>query len=50
MTEQVLSKQGTDDMDVFKILITSDNHLGYKEKDQTLGEDSFFAFKECLKM
>eukprot|EP01086_Lenisia_limosa_P005993 TRINITY_DN2407_c0_g1_i2.p1 TRINITY_DN2407_c0_g1~~TRINITY_DN2407_c0_g1_i2.p1 ORF type:complete len:334 (+),score=12.75 TRINITY_DN2407_c0_g1_i2:70-1071(+) len=33
----------------FKILMTSDNHLGYKEDDNILGEDTFTAFEEILK-
>ncbi|KAF9760895.1 Double-strand break repair protein MRE11 [Nosema granulosis] len=31
-----------------KILITSDNHLGYKEKDDIRGKDSFDTFEEIL--
>ena len=34
----------------FEILITTDNHLGYKEKDSIIGEDSFNAFEECLQI
>lgn len=34
--------------DVFEILITTDNHMGYKEKDPIVGPDSFNAFEECL--
>ena len=47
-----LRRQESDDTreDVFKILITSDNHLGFKEKDPVIGDDSFLAFKECLKL
>ncbi|EPR78088.1 MRE11 meiotic recombination 11 protein A [Spraguea lophii 42_110] len=33
-----------------KILITSDNHLGYKESDPIQGEDSFTTFEEILKI
>ncbi len=32
-----------------KILITSDNHLGYNEKDLVRGNDSFNTFEEILK-
>ena len=48
----MLSKQPTNDeeADVFKILITTDNHLGYKEKDNIVANDSFLAFNESLKM
>ncbi|XP_059615257.1 double-strand break repair protein MRE11 [Phlebotomus argentipes] len=34
--------------DVIKILVTTDNHLGYLEKDSIRGEDSFITFEECL--
>lgn len=33
---------------ILKILVTTDNHLGYGEKDPIRGEDSFIAFEECL--
>ena len=36
--------------DFFKILITTDNHLGYKEQDRIRGKDSFEAFRECLQI
>lgn len=36
--------------DMFKILITTDNHLGYMEKDPERGEDSFVSFEECLEI
>lgn len=31
-------------MNSIKILVTTDNHLGYKEKDQILKNDSFDNF------
>ena len=31
-----------------KILIATDHHLGYKEKDPIIGNDSFETFEECL--
>jgi len=31
-------------------LIATDSHLGFKEKDPVLGEDSFNAFEECLEV
>ncbi|XP_055702150.1 double-strand break repair protein MRE11 [Phlebotomus papatasi] len=34
--------------DVIKILVTTDNHLGYEEKDSIRGDDSFVSFEECL--
>ena len=36
--------------DTFEILITTDNHMGYKENDQITGKDSFNSFEECLKI
>ena len=41
-------RQDGDDM--FSILITTDNHLGYKEDDKTVGNDSFYSFNETLPM
>ena len=32
--------------DTFEIMISTDNHLGYLEKDPVRGEDSFRAFEE----
>ncbi|KAF9181913.1 Double-strand break repair protein mre11a [Haplosporangium sp. Z 767] len=34
--------------DTFSILIATDNHLGYLEKDPVRGDDSFAAFEEIL--
>eukprot|EP00177_Eucheuma_denticulatum_P008049 GFKZ01014655.1.p1 GENE.GFKZ01014655.1~~GFKZ01014655.1.p1 ORF type:complete len:858 (+),score=135.79 GFKZ01014655.1:154-2574(+) len=36
--------------DVIKILIATDNHLGYLEKDPVRGDDSFRAFEEVLEL
>jgi len=36
--------------DVFNIMITTDNHLGYKEHDKVRHSDSFHSFEECLKI
>ena len=35
---------------MFEILITTDNHMGFREKDPIVGEDSFNAFEECLEI
>ena len=32
----------------FKILIATDNHLGYMEKDSIRGEDSINTFEEII--
>ena len=36
--------------DILKILVTSDNHIGYNEKDEVRGTDSFESFEEVLKI
>ena len=38
------------DKDTFSILITTDNHMGFREKDPQTGNDSFVAFEECLEI
>ncbi|CAO3596207.1 unnamed protein product [Absidia cylindrospora] len=35
---------------VFKILIATDNHIGYLEDDPVRGQDSFSSFEEILKL
>ena len=34
--------------DIIKILVSSDNHIGFLERDPIRGEDSFLAFEEVL--
>lgn len=34
--------------DVLKILVATDNHLGYGEKDTIRGDDSYITFEEIL--
>jgi double-strand break repair protein MRE11 len=36
------------DEDTFRILVATDNHLGYMEKDPVRGQDSFRTFEEIL--
>lgn len=36
------------DEDIFRILLSTDNHLGYLEKDLIRGSDSFITFEEIL--
>ncbi|KAJ3005189.1 Double-strand break repair protein mre11a [Thoreauomyces humboldtii] len=38
------------DADTFKILIATDNHIGYMEKDPIRGNDSFDSFEEILQL
>lgn len=37
-----------DEINTFRILISTDNHVGYKEKHPKWGNDSFAAFEEVL--
>lgn len=43
-----MSSQNMDDEDTLKILIATDVHLGYLEKDAVRGGDSYNTFKEIL--
>ena len=45
-----LGAKSNEPAQILEILITTDNHMGYKEKDPILGEDSFTAFEECLEI
>ena len=36
------------DDDILRILVATDNHLGFMERDPIRGEDSFSAFEEIL--
>lgn len=36
------------DNDTIRIIVSTDNHLGYQEKDAVRGNDSFAAFEEVL--
>ena len=38
------------DEDTFRIIVATDNHLGYKEDDQIRKDDSFDAFDECFRI
>ncbi|KAJ2724242.1 meiotic recombination [Coemansia sp. Benny D115] len=39
-----------DDENTLTILVATDNHLGYMERDPTRGQDSFDAFSEILQL
>ena len=45
-----MGDDGPSSDDIIKILITSDNHVGYNEKDEIRGNDSFHTFEEVLKI
>jgi double-strand break repair protein MRE11 len=38
------------DDEIFKIIIATDNHLGYQEDDKIRGNDSFYSFNEVLQV
>lgn len=48
MTDADAADKDTDN--VIRIMVATDNHLGYGEKDAVRGEDSFTAFEEILEM
>lgn len=48
MTSSSKRKHDVGDGDAIKILLATDNHLGYLEKDPIRGQDSFLAFREIL--
>ena len=39
-----------DDADVFTIMVATDSHLGYCDRDAVRGSDSFAAFEEVLRL
>jgi double-strand break repair protein MRE11 len=43
-----VNELGTPDEDTLRILVSTDNHLGYVERDPVRGLDSFAAFEEVL--
>ncbi|KAG0287058.1 Double-strand break repair protein mre11a [Linnemannia gamsii] len=45
-----LSQGEGNEQNTFSILVATDNHLGYLEKDPVRGDDSFKAFEEILKL
>ena len=38
------------DEDTIRIMVSTDNHLGFLEKDPVRGNDSFAAFEEVLSL
>ena len=37
-----------DDPNLFRIMLATDTHVGYKERDPVRGNDSFVTFEEIL--
>jgi double-strand break repair protein MRE11 len=42
------TKKSGRDADIIRVLISTDNHIGFLEKDPVRGDDSFRAFEEVL--
>ena len=38
------------DINTLRILVTTDNHCGFEERDAVRGDDSFLAFEEAMRM
>ncbi|KAI8644707.1 Metallo-dependent phosphatase-like protein [Parasitella parasitica] len=47
---EVAAAASAEDNDTFKILIATDNHIGYLERDPIRGQDSFQTFEEILQI
>jgi len=43
-------EQNINEDDILRILVTSDNHLGFGERDRVRRDDSFVTFEEILKI
>eukprot|EP00928_Gymnodinium_smaydae_P064432 TRINITY_DN47760_c0_g1_i1.p1 TRINITY_DN47760_c0_g1~~TRINITY_DN47760_c0_g1_i1.p1 ORF type:complete len:764 (-),score=88.20 TRINITY_DN47760_c0_g1_i1:301-2592(-) len=41
---------GADDADVIRLLVATDNHVGYNEKDKVRGSDALNTFEEMLQI
>lgn len=48
MTEAGLTSYWCREEDIVSIIVSTDNHLGYMEKDPIRSNDSFLAFEEVL--
>ena len=44
------AEEPEEDESLLKILLSTDNHLGYNERDPVRGQDSFAAFEEVLSL
>ncbi len=42
--------ESIDEDSVFKILVCTDTHLGYKENHRIIGKDSFNTLEEIMEM
>lgn len=48
MSAPTIDELGPPDEDTMRILVSTDNHLGYMERDPARGLDSFAALEEVL--
>ncbi|KAJ2398930.1 meiotic recombination [Coemansia sp. RSA 2559] len=44
------ARNSADDSSTLNILVATDNHLGFMERDPVRGDDSFYAFSEILQI
>ena len=45
----IMSREGSQE-DTFRIMLATDNHIGYLERDPIRGRDSIDTFEEILKL
>jgi double-strand break repair protein MRE11 len=45
-----MTQTQNEESSLFRIMIATDNHLGFLENDQIRGDDSFVSFEEILKV
>lgn len=50
LTASHRSQEEEEDADIVRILIATDNHVGYMEKDPVRGKDSINTFREILRI
>ncbi|KAG2949084.1 Double-strand break repair protein [Phytophthora cactorum] len=50
MSQSQAADDGPHEADTLRVLLSTDNHLGYAEKDPVRGNDSFRSFREILQL
>ncbi|KAG6587295.1 DNA repair protein (mre11) [Phytophthora cinnamomi] len=50
MSQSQADAEGPREADTLRVLLSTDNHLGYAEKDPVRGNDSFRSFREILQL
>ncbi|ETM46093.1 DNA repair protein (mre11), partial [Phytophthora nicotianae] len=50
MSQSQAIEDGQHEADTLRVLLSTDNHLGYAEKDPVRGNDSFRSFREILQL